>query len=112
MGYRSDITIAVPRDNTKFVEEFDKVNNKHHLFERSEKTAYGEPLVVYSAEWVKWYEDYPDVRDYLNVLDLDEDGDIDFVRIGEDSDDTEVNNPNGWLHVNRVVSVGDEESRG
>ena len=103
MGYRSDVEIAVygPDDKITALIAGERIRgahwaqgewNLHHY-----KTTYGEPknMAAIRASYpdVKWYDGYEEVeswQDFLSrIADVD-DSDIcyEFVRVGEDYEDT------------------------
>ena len=46
--------------------------------------------VAYLWESTKWYDDFPEVRFIENLLQELDSADFLFIRVGEDSDDTEM----------------------
>lgn len=107
MGYRSNVKIAA-RKGSQAQLEMDRLNAKHRMFETSEHTSGGTELVVYSNDWIKWYEDYDDVSEFDDLLsNEDYESDIEFLRIGEDLADIDhYNGINGWLYVETSIAVG------
>ena len=113
MGYRSDVAVLIYPEAQKAdtVEERtaalnDEYNKLKLLMGTTYKTLMDDDFGA-DAEWddidrelkfhfkdVKWYDSYPDVQRFMQML--EELGDtsvhkyaIEFVRIGEDNDDTE-----------------------
>lgn len=90
MGYRSEVKIIAGKNAAK---ELLAVNKKHKYFT---VTPGQKDETLFEADWIKWYDDEDDIREYVVVIDkyLDlgsqkpEDG-IDFIRTGEDLDDVE-----------------------
>ena len=104
MGYRSDIKILAGETAAK---ELIKLNKKHDVFEVTEGEG-GEYL--FTAEYLKWYEEYPEVAAFTKVIDKylaktdgHENG-IHFLRDGEDDEDLE-NLSNGLLSSYLTTSV-------
>ena len=92
MGYRSDIAIAMRKEDFELLKEFDKENqNLVELLEVAEvKESRG--VVVIKWDSLKWYPYFPEVQainEFLGKL-SDEDKPYRFIRIGEDTADTEV----------------------
>lgn len=113
MGYRSDVAVLIYPDSRKAdtVEELraaldDEYNKLKLLMGTTYKTLMDDDFGA-DAEWddndrelkfhfkdVKWYESYPDVQRFMQMLEELGDSEvhkyaIEFVRIGEDNDDTE-----------------------
>lgn len=108
MGYRSNIKILAGEAAAKALI---KVNKKHDLFQFTEGEN-GEYL--FEADGLKWYEEYPDVAAFMKVVnkyldkkDGHENG-IQFLRDGEDYDDTESMS-NGLLHGYLTTSIVAED---
>lgn len=122
MGYRSNIRCLIyPMDrvaedtatlvddyhalktvmNTTFKEVMDMWSE--HLVFDDEHT-----LVDFAIDDVKWYESYPDVAAFLQMIQEVEDlgYEYEFVRVGEDNGDIEClesNNHNGYLNVSTSI---------
>lgn len=104
MGYTSNIKILAGEAAAK---DLIKLNKKHDVFEFTEGEN-GEYL--FAGEYLKWYEDYPEVKAFMKVVDKylakssgHENG-IQFLRDGEDDDDVE-NMSNGLLHGYLTTNV-------
>lgn len=92
MGYRSDIAIAMRKEDFELLKEFDKENQ--NLVELLEVAKVKESRGVVVIQWdsLKWYPYFPEVQaieEFLGEL-SDEDKPYRFIRIGEDTADTEV----------------------
>ena len=100
MGYRSDVAIAIRKEDFELLKEFDKENkNLMELLEIAEvKESRG--VVVIQWDSLKWYLEFPEVQAIAEfIAELSEaDKPYRFIRIGEDIDDTEIE-----------YSYGDEE---
>ena len=106
MGYRSEVYIAVPKKAKK---EMDAVMNKHNLFEKdmhgdSPFTKYdheqnytkwendkgevkvSKKLVIYEGTWLKWYEEYKDVKSITRIVEEYEPSGACIVCVGEDGE--------------------------
>lgn len=88
MAYRSEVKIVAGKNAAK---ELRKVNKKYDYFTET-KGDNGEWL--FECNWIKWYEDEEDVAAYMDVVNKymgmeGADNGINFMRIGEDSEDVE-----------------------
>jgi hypothetical protein len=66
-------------------------------------------VVDFAIDDVKWYESYPDVAAFMNLLNEVEDlgYEYEFIRVGEDNNDIEMketNNHNGYLNVSTHIN--------
>jgi hypothetical protein len=106
MGYRSEVGFVVPSDAPKFEE----IENCFEQIE--EKDGYK----LYTASWLKWYDDFEVVQAvaaYISKLE-DEEKDFLFIRIGEEDSDLDVeghfwDNPFNFGYVKKLTydeSVG------
>ena len=106
MGYRSQVYIAVPKKAEK---EIDTIMNKHKLLEED---AFGEKrfekydhkqnytqfnadgkwfekskkLVIYEGTWLKWYEEYKEVKSITRIVEEYEPSGACIVCVGEDGE--------------------------
>lgn len=92
MGYRSDIAISMRKEDFELLKEFDKENQ--NLVELLEVAEVKESRGVVVIQWdsLKWYPYFPEVQaieEFLGNL-SDEDKPYRFIRIGEDTADTEI----------------------
>ena len=92
MGYRSDVALAITKEDYELLQEFDKENiSLRELLEIAEikETPY---VVVLHWNWIKWYREFPEVQaiDEFMALISERGSSYKFVRIGEDMEDTEV----------------------
>ena len=88
MGYRSDVKIVAGKNAAK---ELREVNKKYEYLTETEGEN-GEWL--FECDWIKWYDDEEDIAAYMDVVNKymgmeGEDNGIDFMRLGEDSEDVE-----------------------
>jgi hypothetical protein len=93
MGYRSEVKSVIY--GTK--EEMAKFNNDNVVLltalsedfgnQLSHETNGHYELIYLDCEYSKWYDSYPDVTRWHNLLNLAKDAELktEFVRIGEDS---------------------------
>ena len=122
MGYRSDIAIAIHKDQIgEFLTFLKTTQVMHEIFGQHgftlNKDFQGEGHWLFTESQIKWYTDspehYPEVDVFEKFFDLmDEDEKTDnkyrFVRIGEQNDDVEERG-DWWdseLHVKREIAIG------
>ena len=127
MGYRSDVAIAIYGEEDQmvaFIAATRLQGNMAEVFNECEiypylRTAFGPsndaPMIMLTAQFdeVKWYDDYPDVDRWNKFVGLAQDHDdhinCEYLRIGEESDDTvhEWNGPDVHfrLGLRREISV-------
>lgn len=94
MGYRSDVYIKTTRDGYKKLREEIKKENENGL---KLLDNYGtlfvndkEGTITTELQYMKWYEEFEDVRAVMNAIDeLSDTYPIHFIRIGESVDDVE-----------------------
>ena len=92
MGYRSEVAIAMKKSDFEELEARVKIDNREevaNLLEANDNFVDRGDIIIIRWDWVKWYEEYTDVRyieDYL--CELNEQGHpYSFVRVGESYDD-------------------------
>ena len=105
MGYRSDVVIAVAFKNREQMEEIlavyqmDEKVRKHRVMEQWKLCPeHKPPYMVFERGDVKWYPSYDDVQAFGHIVsvcaEFEEHRGFEFasrfVRIGEDDNDTEV----------------------
>ena len=103
MSYRSDVAIAMRKEDYELLKEFDKENK--NLIDLLDSATIREKAGAVSLywEWLKWYDSFSEVEaieEFLGKL-SDEDKPYKFIRIGEDYEDMDVEE--NW---------GDEEKYG
>lgn len=103
MGYRSEVAIAMRKEDYELLKGFDKENkNLVELLDVAEvKESRG--VVVIRWDSLKWYPEFPEVQAIAEfIAELSEaDKPYRFIRLGEDVDDTE-----------NEYNYGDEEKYG
>ena len=115
MGYRSDVGFAcdpIIKQVIETIAEWDK--------EFKELLGYGEDYACddfgrWRFECVKWYESYPDVQIFENIMIMLDNTDVNglrydsygFIRIGEELEDIEMKGePSSFdLYVNRSLDI-------
>jgi hypothetical protein len=119
MGYRSDVVLAVKKQYYDLALENPLL--KEVLVKWSGSTNSSGDWIVVQWNWVKWYENYPEIEafnDWLNhIEELDavaskvQDTEViepfKFCRIGEDSDDNEERgNYEIDVFISRSIQIG------
>ena len=119
MGYRSDVAIAIHKDQigefltflntTELMAEIFGDMSDFHL----DKDYQEEGHWLFTVSGIKWYSSYKDIQMFEKFFDaMDEDEKTDnkyrFVRIGEQNDDVEERGDwwNSELHVKREIAIG------
>jgi len=120
MGYRSQVAAVIYGDVRDNDEKYDLLKvlmnttfkDVYTEFEGNAEWHDGKRVLEFKMEDVKWYESYPDVKRFMNML--DDIGDIEgfnyeFVRIGEESEDIETKSEGSYpeyiLSVTRSIQV-------
>lgn len=98
MGYRSEAALCIDKngksalkvkldeankETQKIVREFLAHSDKHLADSESSSE-------LWFWDWIKWYSDYPEIGFMENLLNQMDTEHFLFIRIGEDSDDSEV----------------------
>ena len=84
MGYRSSVLVAIKKD--KITDKFKKME----ILEVVDKVIKFDGHYIFIWYSVKWYDDFPDVKEIMGFLDNLLEQDYGFIRIGEDYDDQET----------------------
>jgi acyl carrier protein phosphodiesterase len=99
MGYRSEVAIAIIKDYA--TEEL--LNLLADADEKKESyTTY-----LFKYDWVKWYEDFPEIRRIMEILEGINSKHWGFIRLGEDYGDMEeLGSPYAHgIELYRTVSI-------
>lgn len=109
MGYRSKVVLSMSEEAFN---EVIKDKNVRSLVADSDSLVKlkDEKMVVITFEWIKWYascEGYEDVTMLEEAAKNDPEGS--FIRIGEDTDDTEYFGYNSSISLLREVVVTEGE---
>lgn len=101
MGYRSEVAIAIANEK---VEEFKSKLNEDgkELVEQYCEIHEFDDHTVFHWDWLKWYDNYEDVKSVTEAFNSIDDDYKEMIRIGESGDDIEDNRfrPNAnnyWL---------------
>jgi hypothetical protein len=119
MGYRSDVTVLIYPDNgEQNAERYDMLKvlmnttfkETYEAWEDSFEWLDRHRVLKFATESVKWYDSYPDVMNFQSMLEdiSDMEGlNYEFMRVGEDYDDTEQNHRGNDLqyHITLVRSI-------
>ena len=85
MGYRSEVYLRFAEPIVEVVDAARKLDNK-----LDEILSYGTEdgsRTDFHWEYTKWYDTYPEVRAVENLLDMLQDDDYGFIRLGEEEGD-------------------------
>lgn len=115
MGYRSEVALCLDKNGKSALKEKLEEANKETQKIARELLAQSDKHLADSEnsselwfwDWIKWYPDYPEIRFMENLLDQMDTENFLFIRIGEDSDDSEVqgaywDNPFG-MYLSRSI---------
>lgn len=87
MGYRSDVALTLRKEDALELIKQAKENETVRPFMRMAHTIDQNEYVTFHWEWVKWYDDFEDIRFIAGFYrNLEE---YSFKRIGEDNSDIE-----------------------
>jgi len=119
MGYRSQVAVVIYGDG-RSQESYDLLKTLMNTTFKEAYTAFdgcaewhdGKRVLEFKMEDVKWYDSYPDVRNFMQML--DDIGDMsglnyEFLRVGEESEDIETTSEGSYpeyiLSVTRSIQV-------
>jgi len=120
MGYRSNVKALIYFANSdKNLLEYDKLKLLFNTTFKDVFEAWGEDyfswddkhrVLKFNADSVKWYDSYPEVKLLVKFLEdvRDLEYEYEFIRIGEEDDDTETDSTGdseGFLYVQRTIEV-------
>ena len=115
MGYRSDIRIVMKKKDypkfSKYVEDYiAEKQAQYNLMEHIDVKEEGTQTIYIGWNYLKWYEEYPEVQAVHEALDKfrDEGLSFAFARIGEDYGDYEEDNNNYDLPFPQLVQYFDD----
>ena len=120
MGYRSDVRALIyPANGDTNLLEYDKLKLLMNTTFKNVLDSWGNEsfswddkhrVLMFSADSIKWYESFPEVALFpkflAEVRDLEYE--YEFIRIGEEDDDTETDSTgdaNGFMYVERTIQV-------
>lgn len=120
MGYRSEVAYVIAFDNVQTKEKWVSLAKLHPSHSKALKECkfvddMTKTYISALFRWVKWYDSYDDVKTHMGMLEEIgemEDGQISarFVRIGEETDDTEelIYGTDAYdipLYISRVIDT-------
>lgn len=117
MGYRSEVKLVLSKNDelakrTDHWELWISGKGAGSLLKNLEEMFDVEHLeneVVFSANWLKWYPEYPDVaaiESYMDWLDNEDlSGHYQFIRIGEEFNDIEFRGDLTLFYVSRTIEL-------
>ena len=92
MGYCSEVALAIAKEDCKYLKGKMKENKELKDFLKMAEIKKSNNAIVISWDWIKWYDEFPEVqaiKDFMYYL-SDNDRPYRFIRIGEENDDIEV----------------------
>lgn len=114
MGYRSDVIFGVKKgmENNikKVLMEYDlkfKTEVVNHRFKTVDSGEWLDDVwVIFSAEWLKWYEDYEDVQAITKIIEelSDENNSAFLVALGEQGE-THSEIGDWWDFVSHISKI-------
>ena len=91
MGYRSDVVVKFSEEAARVVKKYadtnDKIRELVNDAETRDESTHSISLLFWS--WIKWYDSYPEVSAFEELLDALPKHHYGFMRSGEDNDDIE-----------------------
>ena len=86
MGYRSDVYLRIAEPLVEVFDAARKLDKKLDDMLKEARCSVGSDT-DFHWEWTKWYDSYPEVQAVENLLDMLQDEDYGFIRIGEEDGD-------------------------
>lgn len=115
MGYRSEVALCLNKNGISTLNDMLEKANKetqkivHDLLAQSDKHLADSKTSceVWFWDWIKWYPDYPAIKFLENLFNEIDMENFLFIRIGEYSDDSEIqgaywDNPFG-IYLSRSI---------
>ena len=88
MGYRSEVYLRIAEPLVEVVDDARKLDENLDKM-LSEGATLGKEKTDFTWEYTKWYDTYPEVQAVENLLDMLQDDDYGFIRVGEEEGDIE-----------------------
>ena len=88
MGYRSEVYLRIAEPLVEVVDAARKLDENLDKM-LSEGATLGKEKTDFTWEYTKWYDTYPEVQAVENLLDMLQDDDYGFIRVGEEEGDIE-----------------------
>ena len=90
MGYRSEVYLRIAKPLVEVVDAARKLDdNLDKMLSDGEEERIDKVKTDFHWEYTKWYDSYPEVQAVESLLDMLQDDDYGFVRIGEEEGDIE-----------------------
>ena len=90
MGYRSEVYLRIAEPLIEVVDAARKLDeNLDKMLSDGEAERIDEAKTDFYWEYTKWYDTYPEVRAVESLLDMLQDDDYGFIRLGEEQGDIE-----------------------
>ena len=90
MGYRSEVYLRIKEPLVEVVDAARKLDdNLDKMLSHGAKETKKENKTDFYWEYTKWYDSYPEVRAVESLLDMLQDDDYGFIRLGEEDGDIE-----------------------
>ena len=111
MGYKPDVAFGFTKENNDKLLEKHKDNQEFldFLNESLIEDQDFEDKVIYYAEWLKWYNEYPDImkiEEFFDELDSEKkDSEYGFLRIREEFGDIEMRGDCEKFGINLVRKI-------
>ena len=88
MGYRSEVYLRIAEPLVEVVDAARKLDDN---LDRMMCEGQNDPdsKTDFHWEWTKWYDSYPEVQAVESLLDMLQDDDYGFIRLGEEESDIE-----------------------
>ena len=108
MGYRSDVSLTLGKENmAELIRRMKADDGAPEFLKCAKHLDHKNGYESLYWEWVKWYDDYPEVSMVLDFIsEVEEKGeDISLKRIGEENDDIEQMWSGDWDVCEQVEVV-------
>ena len=90
MGYRSEVYLRIAEPLVEVVDAARKLDeNLDKMLSDGEAERIDKVKTDFHWEYTKWYDTYPEVRAVESLLDMLQDDDYGFIRLGEEQGDIE-----------------------
>ena len=92
MSYRSQVAIAISKENYEVLKNFDEGNKNLREFLDVAEVKEDNNVVVIRWGYVKWFPEFPEIQAIQEFLCYvsDKNDSYRFIRLGEDIEDTEI----------------------
>ena len=103
MGYRSEVAVRFSDNAAKVVKKFYELDKQ--IKELIDGAQYCDDFSSILWDWIKWYDNYPEISAFMDMLDQLGCEDYGMIRVGEEYDDVEYygDPPLFDMYVNRSI---------